>query len=181
MASCEVRGPRQHTSDGVIAQHGRSPGQTFTLLAPSKHPGSTRRPPRHRLDEGSHDEPIHADLRDDALWLALGIGPIHASPATTGHAPPPFAGHWEADLKGDGKIHTFVFDFTVRGDSLGGTVSIASREGEYRVAGTVKGNHIPFEQFGLWDGAIEKSELKLTRGLDGGKVQHRVAHRATPR
>jgi hypothetical protein len=66
----------------------------------------------------------------------------------------------------------------VRGDTLGGTVSIAQREGETRIAGTVKGNHIHFEQFGLWDGTIEKSELRLTRGLDGGKVQHMVARRA---
>jgi hypothetical protein len=123
--------------------------------------------------------PIPASL---LLWLALGIGPVHPSSAGAGHAiPSPFAGHWEADLKGDGKIHTFVFDFNVRGDSLGGTLSLVGREGEYRVAGTVKGNHIHFAQFGLWDGAIEKSELRLTRGLDGGKVQHLVAHRATPR
>lgn len=116
------------------------------------------------------------------LWLVLGVGQVHANPAGAGHAvPSPFAGRWEADLKGDGRIHTFVFDFSVRGDSLGGTLSMVGREDEFRVAGRVKGNHIHFEQFGLWDGTIEKSELRLSRGMDGGKVQHLVAHRTTPR
>lgn len=91
----------------------------------------------------------------------------------------PIAGRWEADVQGDGKIFTFVFDFTVRGDSLGGTLSIAQREGEVRVAGTMKGDHLHFEQFGAWDGKLEKGTLRLTRGLDGGKIQHMVAHRVT--
>lgn len=91
-----------------------------------------------------------------------------------------FAGHWEADVKGDGRMFTFVFDFSVRGDSLGGKLSIAQREGEVPVTGTVKGNHLHFEQFGRWDGTIENGVLRMTRGLDGGKVQHMVAHRVAP-
>ena len=114
-------------------------------------------------------------------WLvAAGVGQARAASAGAGAqqvSPSAFAGHWEADLKGDGKVHTFVFEFTVHGDSLGGRLWIAQREGEVPVSGTVKGDHIHFEQFGLWNGSIEKSELRLTRGLDGGKVQHLVAHR----
>ncbi len=114
------------------------------------------------------------------LATLAGVPPASAGPAKRAAASP-FAGHWEADLRGDGRLFTFVFDFTVRGDSLGGTLAIAQREGDVRVAGTVKGNHVHFEQFGLWDGAIDGAQLRLSRGLDGGKVQHLVAHRVPGR
>jgi hypothetical protein len=116
-------------------------------------------------------------LKLAALLLVLApAAPDHAQASTS-----PFAGHWEADVKGDGRIFTFVFDFNVRADSLGGTVSIAQRDIEIPVRGLVRGNHIHFEQFGLWNGSIEKGELRLTRGLDGGKIQHLAAHRVAQR
>jgi hypothetical protein len=126
------------------------------------------------------------------LLPAAGPADATAARASNGHAAPgaaatasarssPFAGHWEADLQGDGKLFTFLFDFTVRGDSLGGTLGIASREGTVAVRGTVRSNRIHFEQFGLWDGTLEGANLKLSRGLDGGKVQHLSAHRVSKR
>lgn len=118
-----------------------------------------------------------------AVGVALASSTAKHAKRTAPHAalkaaPSPFTGHWEADMQGDGKVFTFVFDLTTKGDSLGGVLSIANRDGEVPIAGTVKGNHIHFEQFGLWDGAIEGANLKLTRGLDGGKIQHMTAHRA---
>lgn len=102
-----------------------------------------------------------------------------ATPSTVKQASPsPIAGHWEADMQGDGRRFTWLFDFTVRGDSLGGVLSIAGRDDEIRIAGSARGNKLHFEQFGLWDGTVEGAGLKLSRGLDGGKVQHMTAHRA---
>jgi len=115
-----------------------------------------------------------------AAFPVLGAS-VHAEGATSAKlakaAPSPFAGHWEAELEGDGKLWTFLFDFTVKGDSLGGTFGIAQRDGEAAIQGRAQGNHIHFETFGLWDGRIENGALQLTRGMDGGKVQHLVAHR----
>jgi hypothetical protein len=98
--------------------------------------------------------------------------------AGNGQTSSPIAGRWEADIQGDGKMFTFEFDFDVRGDSLGGMLSLVGRDGEVPITGTVKGNAIHFEQFGLWDGVLEGDTLDLSRGLDGGKVQHMTAHRA---
>lgn len=121
-----------------------------------------------------------------ALVVATATGPGAApaaerTPATTTptakHASP-IAGPWEADMQGDGRKFTWLFDFTVKGDSLGGVVGIAGRDEEIPVAGTARGTKLHFEQFGLWDGTVEGASLKLSRGLDGGKVQHMTAHRA---
>lgn len=116
-----------------------------------------------------------------SLW-GMGTLPLHAATPVGHPAKPapgsPLAGHWEADIQGDGRVFTFVFDLAVKGDSLGGTLGIAGRDGEVRIAGTVRGNKLHFEQFGLWDGTLEGANLKLSRGLDGGKVQHMTAHRA---
>ena len=90
----------------------------------------------------------------------------------------PISGRWEADIQGDGRLFTFEFEFDVRGDSLGGVLSVVGRDGEVPITGTAKGNAIHFEQFGLWDGVLEGDTLTLSRGLDGGKVQHMTAHRA---
>lgn len=111
--------------------------------------------------------------------VAAGAAPAaHAVPGPgRGAATSPIAGHWEADMQGDGRMFSFLFDLTVKGDSLGGSLAISNREGEIRIAGRVKGRTLHFEQFGLWDGTLEGSSLKLTRGLDGGKVQHMTAHR----
>lgn len=121
-----------------------------------------------------------------ACASAVGIPAASAAERTATSAPAkpkspaqsPIAGHWEADMQGDGRAFTWLFDFTVKGDSLGGIVSMAGRDEEIPVAGTAKGNKLHFEQFGLWDGTVEGSSLKLSRGLDGGKVQHMTAHRA---
>jgi hypothetical protein len=103
----------------------------------------------------------------------------HAAPVAVRHpSASPVAGHWEADMQGDGRRFTFLFDFTVKGDSLGGVLGIAGRDGDVPIAGTWKGNKLHFEQFGLWNGVLEGANLKLSRGLDGGKVQHMTAHRA---
>ena len=102
-----------------------------------------------------------------------------APPSASKHpAQSPIAGHWEVDMQGDGRKFTWLFDLTVKGDSLGGILSISGRDDEILIAGTTKGNKLHFEQFGLWNGTLEGSGLKLTRGLDGGKVQHMTAHRA---
>jgi hypothetical protein len=129
------------------------------------------------------DEPLRLA---GALLLGAGLtvsaacgsrnGPASAAP-TAGPDASPIAGHWEADLQGDGKIFTFMFDFTVQGGNLGGVLSIAGRDGDFPIAGTVKGNTLHFEQFGLWDGVCDGGTLALTRGLDGGKIQHMTAHR----
>lgn len=104
--------------------------------------------------------------------------PKPAPPAgSASEAVSPFAGHWEADMQGDGRMFTFVFDFKVKHESLGGTLAIAGRDGDVKIAGNVKKGMIHFEQFGLWDGVIDGANLKLTRGLDGGKIQHMTAHR----
>jgi hypothetical protein len=117
------------------------------------------------------------------LALAASSGASHTASPPVSPAKPAatsaIAGRWEADMQGDGKLFTFVFDFTSHGDSLGGVLGIRNREGEVAITGTFKNNRVHFEQFGLWNGSLEGSSLKLTRGLDGGKVQHMTAHRVT--
>ena len=67
-------------------------------------------------------------------WLvAAGVGQARAASAGAGAqqvSPSAFAGHWEADLKGDGKVHTFGdiygLDGRVASALEGRTVHLAS-------------------------------------------------------
>ncbi len=87
-------------------------------------------------------------------------------------------GRWVADMTGDGKAFSFIFNFKVSGDTLTGTVELSTRDDLFPIKdGKIKGNDISFNGFGAWEGTLEGNELKLTRGLDYGKKQHMVAHR----
>lgn len=89
------------------------------------------------------------------------------------------AGRWTAQITGDSKVFTVNFDFVVKGGVLSGTVEFPSQDKEYPIEnGTIKGNDIAFTGFGAWTGTLVGRELRLTRGLDYGKKQKMVAHRA---
>jgi hypothetical protein len=88
------------------------------------------------------------------------------------------AGRWTAQITGDSKVFTINFEFVVKGGVLSGTVEFPSQDKEYPIEkGTIKGNDIAFDGFGIWTGRLVGKELQLTRGLDYGKTQKMVAHR----
>ena len=123
------------------------------------------------------------------LALCLAVVSILALPA----AAPPFApgssardriapaditGHWEADVAGDGKTFTFMFDFVAKAETFTGTVGLSNQDRTFPISdGKIKGNKVSFRGFGIWTGDIVGDELKLTRELDYGRKQNMVAHR----
>ena len=109
-----------------------------------------------------------------ALVVLMTASAVFASPAADR-----FQGHWEADVTGDGKTFTFLFDFQTKGDVLTGTVELSSQDRSFEIKnGKITGDTISFLGFGIWTGKLEGGELKLTRELDYGKKQQMVAHRA---
>ena len=87
-------------------------------------------------------------------------------------------GHWEAEVTGDGKTFSFLFDFKASGDKLAGTVELSVQDRSFEIKdGKINGDNISFTAFGIWTGRLEGNDLKLTRGLDFGKKQYMTAHR----
>lgn len=87
-------------------------------------------------------------------------------------------GRWVADMTGDGKAFSFIFNFKVSGEVLTGTIELSTRDDVFPIKdGKIKGNDVSFNGFGTWTGTLEGNELRLTRGLDYGKKQHMVARR----
>jgi hypothetical protein len=114
-------------------------------------------------------------------WPAAPSASTSPAPRAAAHATASavdLSGHWEADVTGDGRTFTFLFDFVTKGDTLTGTVGISSREDIFPITeGRIKGNTISFKAFGIWTGTLAGSDLKLTRGLDYGRKQQMTAHR----
>lgn len=89
-------------------------------------------------------------------------------------------GRWVADVKGDGRTFSFIFNFKTSGSALTGTVELSTRDDQFPIKnGKIEGNNISFIAFGNWTGTLEGNELKLTRGLDYGKKQQMIAHRSS--
>ena len=108
-----------------------------------------------------------------ALFLAVAAPVLRASPPAD-----KLAGHWEANMTGEAKVFTFIFEFKTNGDVLTGTVEIAGQDRSFDIKdGKIKGNSISFTGFGIWTGTLNGDELNLTRTLDGGKKQEMKAHR----
>jgi len=108
-----------------------------------------------------------------ALFLAVAAPVLRASPPAD-----KLAGHWEANMTGEAKVFTFIFEFKTNGDALTGTVEIAGQDRSFDIKdGKIKGNSISFTGFGIWTGTLNGDELNLTRTLDGGKKQEMKAHR----
>lgn len=88
------------------------------------------------------------------------------------------AGHWEAEMTGDGKTFSFIFEFTAKGNALTGTVELSSQDRSFDIQnGKINGNAISFQAIGIWTGTLDGDQLTLTRELDYGKKQHMKAHR----
>ncbi|HXH40676.1 MAG TPA: hypothetical protein VNN08_18735 [Thermoanaerobaculia bacterium] len=88
------------------------------------------------------------------------------------------SGSWEAEVTGDGKTFSFIFEFRARGNALSGTVELPSQDRSFDIRdGKINGYGISFEAFGIWTGTLEGDQLTLTRELDYGKKQHMKAHR----
>jgi len=88
-------------------------------------------------------------------------------------------GRWVAEVKGDGRTFSFIFNFKTSGSTLTGTVELSTRDDEFPIKnGKIEGNNVSFMAFGDWTGTLEGNELKLTRGLDYGKKQQMIAHRS---
>lgn len=108
-----------------------------------------------------------------ALFLAVAAPVLRASPPAD-----KLAGHWEANMTGEAKVFTFIFEFKTNGDALTGTVEIAGQDRSFDIKdGKIKGNSVSFTGFGIWTGTLNGDELNLTRTLDGGKKQEMKAHR----
>jgi len=108
------------------------------------------------------------------VMLLLVVTPLlcSASPADQ------LAGHWEAELQGEGRVFTFIFEFKTNGDAVTGTVELSTQDRVFDITdGKIKGNSVSFKAIGLWSGTIKGDELDLTRELDYGKKQHMTAHR----
>jgi len=91
-------------------------------------------------------------------------------------------GHWEADVTGDGRSFTFLFDFATAGDTLTGTVELSTQDRSFSIThGKVSGNNVSFIAFGVWTGTLVGDELHLTRGLDYGREQKMTARRKPKR
>ena len=87
-------------------------------------------------------------------------------------------GRWEAEVTGDGKSFSFIFNFNTSGNTLTGTVELPVQDRTFDVKeGKISGNDISFKAFGNWTGKLVGDELQLTRGLDYGKKQYMKAHR----
>jgi len=120
-----------------------------------------------------------------ALWRGTSEKPPQPldrvrSPAHAAVAAIDLTGHWEADVTGDGRTFTFLFDFVTngRGDVLTGTVGLSTRDETFPITeGRIKGNAISFKSFGIWTGTLVGPDLKLTRELDYGRKQQMTAHR----
>jgi hypothetical protein len=88
------------------------------------------------------------------------------------------AGRWEAEVTGDGRTFSFVFEFMTKGNILTGTVELPIQDRSFDIRnGKINGNGISFEAIGLWTGTLEGDQLTLTRELDYGKKQYMKAHR----
>ena len=60
------------------------------------------------------------------------------------------AGHWEAEMTGDGKTFSFIFEFTTKGNALTGTVELSSQDRAFDIRnGKITGNAIRVT-FGSW-------------------------------
>ena len=110
-----------------------------------------------------------------AIFLAaLASIPLYAAPGAQ-----QLQGRWVADVKGDGRTFSFIFNFKTTGGTLTGTVELSTRDDEFPIKnGKIEGNNVSFMAFGDWTGTLEGNELKLTRGLDYGKKQQMIAHRS---
>ena len=105
--------------------------------------------------------------------LVVGVSVLRASSAVD-----QLAGHWEAEMTGEGKSWVFLFDFKTSGNALTGTVGISTLDREYPISdGKISGNEVSFKGIGDWTGRLDGNELKLTRELDGGKKQQMKAYR----
>lgn len=105
---------------------------------------------------------------------------VHVAPAPVTVAD--LTGHWEADVTGDGKTFTFLFDFIQKGDSLTGTLGISTQDRTFPITqGKVRGNDLSFIGFGKWSGTLSGTDLRLTRELDYGRKQEMKAHRTPKR
>jgi hypothetical protein len=111
------------------------------------------------------------------MFAVLPYSPsVHSSPTAQ---PADITGHWEAPVTGDGKTFTFSFDFVAKGETLTGTLELSTQDRTFQITdGKIKGNKISFIGFGNWTGELVGKELRLTRGLDYGRKQDLVAHRA---
>ena len=107
--------------------------------------------------------------------VALASAPLYSAPSAQ-----QLQGRWVADVKGDGRTFSFIFNFKTSGSALTGTVELSSRDDQFPIKnGKIEGNNISFIAFGNWTGTLEGNELKLTRGLDYGKKQQMIAHRSS--
>ena len=87
-------------------------------------------------------------------------------------------GHWEAEIQGDSRPFTVTFDFTVKGDTLGGTVAFPTLNRTFDITqGAIRGVNVSFVALGIWRGNLQNGVLYLTRELDEGKTQETVAHK----
>lgn len=111
------------------------------------------------------------------LWAVL-LASVGATLLHAASAADRLPGRWEAEMTGDGKTFSFIFEFKTKGDVLTGTVELSTQDRSFEIKqGKIKGNDISFTGFGIWTGTLEGDELKLTRELDYGKKQHMTAHR----